>query len=153
MAAGIIILLGKLGVFGFLGRTFWPLLFLVPGVIFHLLFFWRKGPAELLVPGAILVLYSVMFFIAIIGGWQTMKYIWPGFLLGIAAGLYEYLLLSRNRHNGLWIITLILAVISLVLFGFTLFSLTFIYLLAIVMIIAGIWLIAARGRGGTHRSW
>ena len=30
VAAGIIILLGKLGVFGFIGRHFWPLLLLLP---------------------------------------------------------------------------------------------------------------------------
>ncbi|MBU5674739.1 hypothetical protein [Paenibacillus brevis] len=153
LAAGIIILLGKLGVFGFLGRAFWPLLLLIPGLLLHLLYFWRKGPAELLVPGAMLVLYSIMFFIAIIWGWQTMKHIWPGFILGIAAGLYEYLLLSGTRHNGLWIVTLILTAVSLILFGFTLFSMAFIYLLAVLMIVAGIWLIAARGRRNTRRSW
>lgn len=153
LAAGIIILLGKLGVFSFLGRTFWPLLLLIPGLLLHLLYFWRKGPAEVLVPGAMLVLYSLMFFIALIWGWQTMKHLWPGFILGIAAGLYEYLLLSGTRYKGLWLVTLILTAVSLILFSFTLFYMASIYLLAVLMIAAGIWLIATRGRGNTRRSW
>lgn len=153
LAAGIIILLGKLGVFSFLGRTFWPLLLLIPGLLLHLLYFWRKGPAEVLVPGAMLVLYSLMFFIALIWGWQTMKHLWPGFILGIAAGLYEYLLLSGTRYKGLWLVTLILTAVSLILFSFTLFYMASIYLLAVLMIAAGIWLIATRGRGNARRSW
>lgn len=43
-AAGLVILLGKLGVFGFLGRALWPLIILVPGLFLHVLF----SPAGLL---------------------------------------------------------------------------------------------------------
>ncbi|GJM81309.1 hypothetical protein HMSSN139_38050 [Paenibacillus sp. HMSSN-139] len=79
LAAGVIILLGKLGVFSFLGRALWPLLLLIPGIVLHVWHFWRKGPAELLLPGAILVVYSLVFFTGVIGGWQTLKFTWPLF--------------------------------------------------------------------------
>ena len=38
VVAGVVILLGKLGVFGFLGRTLWPLVLLAPGIFaYHVL--------------------------------------------------------------------------------------------------------------------
>lgn len=38
VAVGLIILLGKLGAFSFLGRNFWPLLFLIPGIVLHAMY-------------------------------------------------------------------------------------------------------------------
>ncbi|MEF2964699.1 hypothetical protein V3851_02565 [Paenibacillus sp. M1] len=151
LAAGIIILLGKLGVFSFLGKALWPLLLLIPGIVFHLWHFWRKGPSELLLPGGILVVYSILFFIANFWGWSTFKYTWPGLILGIAIGLYEYERFSPTRQNGVLITAGILGAVSVILFGITLFSHAVIYLLAAALIIGGIWLIAARGK--TRRGW
>lgn len=145
LAAGVIILLGKLGVFSFLGKALWPLLLLIPGILLHLWYFWRKGPSELLLPGAVLVVYSVVFFIGVIGGFQTLKFTWPFFVFGIAAGLFEYDYFSPRRQKGLLIVSLILGALSLILLGWTLFSLPVIYLLAALLIIGGVWLIAARG--------
>ncbi|GJM72425.1 hypothetical protein HMSSN036_46410 [Paenibacillus macerans] len=129
LAAGIVILLGKLGFFSFLGRAFWPLLLLIPGIVLHLWHFWRKGPSELLLPGAILVVYSIVFFIGIIGGWGTLKYTWPLFFLGIAVGLFEYDYFSPRRQSGMFIAALIIGAISVILLGWTLFSLSLIYVL------------------------
>ncbi|RRJ66689.1 hypothetical protein EHV15_29985 [Paenibacillus oralis] len=153
LAAGIVILLGKLGFFSFLGRAFWPLLLLIPGILLHLWHFWRKGPSELLLPGAILVVYSIVFFIGIIGGWDTLKYTWPLFFLGIAVGLFEYDYFSPRRQNGMFIAALIIGAISVILLGWTLFSLSLIYVLAILLIIGGIWLIVVRGRGKNRSIW
>ncbi|MCA1293021.1 hypothetical protein LBW89_08320 [Paenibacillus sp. alder61] len=151
LAAGIVILLGKLGVFSFLGKALWPLILLVPGIIFHLWHFWRKGPSELLLPGGILVVYSILFFIANFWGWHTFKYTWPGLILGIAVGLYEYEYFSKMRQSGVLLAAVILAAVSVICFGFTLFSLALIYVVAIVLIAVGTWLIAARGK--TRRNW
>lgn len=151
LAAGVIILLGKLGVFSFLGRALWPLLLLIPGIVLHLWHFWRKGPAELLLPGAILIIYSLVFFTGVIGGWHTLKYTWPFFFLGLAVGLFEYGYFSPQRQNGIFIAALILGAISVLLLGWTLFASSIVYFLAALLIIAGIWLIAARGN--RRRSW
>lgn len=151
LAAGVIILLGKLGFFSFLGRALWPLLLLIPGILLHIWHFWRKSPAELLLPGAILVVYSLVFFTGVIGGWQTLKYTWPIFFLGVAVGLFEYGYFAPQRQNGIFIAALILGAISLLLLGWTLFASSIVYFLAIVLIVAGIWLIA--GRGNRRRSW
>jgi len=151
LSAGIIILLGKLGVFSFLGKALWPLLLLIPGILLHLWYFWRRGPVELLVPGGILVVYSIIFFIGNFGGWQTLKYTWPAFLLGIAVGLFEYDYCSPQRQQGVLLAALIVGVLSLVLLGWTLFTWSVIYLLAIILIIAGIVMIFTRGK--TRRGW
>lgn len=42
---GVVILLGKLGVFHFVGAIFWPIFVLAPGILFHLLFFGRLLPS------------------------------------------------------------------------------------------------------------
>ncbi|MDQ0088434.1 hypothetical protein J2T12_001840 [Paenibacillus anaericanus] len=153
LAAGIIILLGKLGVFSFLGKALWPLLLLIPGILFHLWHYLRRGPAELLLPGGILITYSILFFIANIWGFGTLKYTWPFFILGIAIGLLEYDLASApsQRQSGVLLAALILGVFSVIMLGWTLFSLSIIYLIAIVLIIGGILLITARGK--SRRLW
>lgn len=145
LAAGFIILLGKLGVFAVLGKALWPLLLLIPGILLHLWHFWRNGPSELLIPGGILVVYGLLFYVGVIGGWDTMANVWPGFILGIAVGLFEYDTFSRQRQRGVLAAALVLAAISVALLGWTLFSLSIIYLLALALIIGGVWLILTRG--------
>ncbi|GIP20506.1 hypothetical protein [Paenibacillus sp. J22TS3] len=151
LAAGIVILLGKWGVFSFLGFTLWPLIILVPGILLHLLYFARRGSAVLLVPGGILTVYGILFFILNFSGGSTVAYVWPLFILGIAVGLFEYDLLSSPRPAGVFLIAVILTAITVVIYGITLMSLSVIYLLALVLIIGGIWLIAGRGR--SRRGW
>ncbi|MNI03948.1 hypothetical protein D3C76_1378400 [compost metagenome] len=151
LAAGIFILLGKWGVFSFIFKGLWPLLLLVPGILLHLWHFFRKGSAELLLPGGILVVYSIIFFIGIIGGWHTLKYIWPAFLLGIAIGLYEYDMFSNRHQPGVLAAAFILGALSIILLAMLLFSWSLIYLLAILLIIGGIYLIVARGN--RRRGW
>src|SRR4051794_13322915 len=90
LVAGVIILFGKLGVFGFIGSVFWPLFILVPGVLLHVLFFGRMLPAPVLIPGGILSTYGLLFLVCNITSWGTMTYLWPVFILGVAVGLYEF---------------------------------------------------------------
>lgn len=151
LAAGVIILLGKLGVFSFLGKTLWPLILLIPGIVLHLWHFWRKGPSELLIPGGILVVYSIVFFAGIIGGWSTLKYTWPLFFLGIAVGLFEFYLFSPQSQRGILISSLIVGAVSVLFLSFTLFSLPIVYVLAAMLIIGGVWLIASKGTRGNRR--
>ena len=61
LLAGIVILLGRLGVFGFIGSVFWPLFVLIPGILLHVLYFGRLIPAAALVPGGMLSVYALMF--------------------------------------------------------------------------------------------
>ena len=44
LIVGAVILLGKLGLFAFIGTNFWPLFLLIPGILLHVLFFGRLLP-------------------------------------------------------------------------------------------------------------
>lgn len=152
LAAGIFILLGKWGVFSFLGKALWPLILLIPGILLHLWVFARRRSYELLLPAGILVVYSILFFIGIIWGWTFLFYnMWPAFMLGISIGLFEYYAYSPQRQNGMLLMAVVLGALSIILLGWSMFSFSFVYLIAIVLMAAGIWLIVSRGNN--HRIW
>lgn len=140
LLAGIIIVLGKWGVFGFLGSIFWPLLVLIPGILIHVLYFGRIMPAVSLIPGGILVVYSLLFILCNIFGWDSLKYLWPMFILGIAVGLYEYYLFGSGVPKVVWTSAIILAATAVLFFVFALMWSWGIYLVAALLIGAGAWL-------------
>ncbi|MGE6573357.1 hypothetical protein ACQKFM_00415 [Paenibacillus xylanexedens] len=151
VAAGIIILLGKFGVFGFIGRNFWPLLILLPGIALHALYYARISPSWSLVPAGILTVYGVLFSITNTWGAGLMSRLWPAFLLGIAIGLLEYGMAERRRPEYVLPAALILGAVSIILFGFTLLQTGIIYVLAVLLILGGVWLLLGQGRQG--RGW
>ncbi|UNK20077.1 hypothetical protein MNQ98_08700 [Paenibacillus sp. N3/727] len=156
VTAGVVILLGKLGVFGFLGRTLWPIVLLLPGLLLHVLFFGRRASAAILIPGGILTVYGVLFLICSFWGWDLMHSLWPILILGIAVGLYEYYLYERPRPGAVFPTALGLMLLSVVIFIFTWLNTGAFYIIALVLIAAGIWLIYGRNRtkgGKWSRGW
>jgi hypothetical protein len=143
----VILLLGKLGVFSFLGGLLWPVFILLPGVVFHFLYFSRVLPSGVLVPGGILVTYSLMFFFCNIFGWGAMSYLWPGFIFGVAVGLYELHLFDRHSGKGVLTAAMILAAISAVFFALAFMFTAGIYFIIFVLLVAGVGLIMTRKRG------
>lgn len=143
---GIFILLGKWGVIGFLASILWPALLLIPGLLLHWLYFARIFPSGALIPAGMLTAYALMFFFVNLFGWDMMKYIWPGFILGAAAGLYEFYLFDRSSSRGVLLASVILAVVSVVFFGFTLLFGLGAYFIALVLIISGAVMIYRRRR-------
>ncbi|MEW9701645.1 hypothetical protein [Paenibacillus sp. SI8] len=137
IGVAVLLLLGKLGVFHFLAYFLWPLVLLIPGLLFHFLFFNRSLPAGVLVPGGILTTYSLMFFFCNIFGWGSMSYLWPGFILGVAVGLYELHLFDRSSDRGVWIGAMVLGIIAAVFFGMTLLFKLGIYVIAVLLVLAG----------------
>jgi hypothetical protein len=149
LAAGLIILLGKWGVFSFIGTVFWPLLLLASGILLYFLHTGRRLPALALVPAGALTVYGLVFLIATIFGYQTLRVLWPGFIFGIALGLFFYDAASTPRPRGLFAMALGLLALSVVLFGLMLFAFSFVYLLAFILIVGGIWMTALRRRNGS----
>ncbi len=141
---GIFILLGKLGVINFIWSIIWPIFILIPGLLFHMFYFTRVMPAGVLIPGGILVTISLLFFYCTIFGWDSMKYLWPGFILAVAIGLYEYYLFSDDQPQGALIAAMILGIISIVFFGMTLMATNGIYIIAIALILIGLYMILRR---------
>ncbi len=141
LTAGIIILLEQWGVFAFLGRVFWPLLILLPGVALHLAFAMRTLPAWALVPGGTLTVYGIAFSLLNTWGFGLLEVLWPVFLLGPGVGLYEYELLSGERSKSLYYASLGLIGLSVVLFIFSLLGPFFLYALSVLLILSGAWLV------------
>lgn len=144
IALGLFILLGKLGIFQFVGSMLWPLFVLLPGLIFHVLFFYRVLPSGVLIPGGILVLLSLMFFFCNLVGWDAMAYLWPGFIAAVALGLYEFYLFDSYRPRAALIGAVVLGIIAAVFFAFILLFSSGVYFLAAVLIAAGIFLLMRR---------
>lgn len=155
VCAGLVILLGKWGVFGFLGRILWPLLLLVPGLLLHVFVFGRRLTPAALIPAGILTVYGLLFGICNTFGWGLMAYLWPVLLLGVAVGLYEYSLYASSRTRGLTAGAVVLGAVSLLLMFLGLLGTGFIYIVGAALVLAGIWLIfgGGRRRNRWNRSW
>ncbi|MEC0123937.1 hypothetical protein [Paenibacillus pabuli] len=151
VVAGLIILLGKLGVFGFIGRHFWPLLILLPGIALHALYYARLTPSWSLVPAGTLTVYGLLFGITNTWGGGLMSNLWPALLLGIAIGLLEYAMVDHRRPAWVLPAAVGVGIISIILFGVTLLHTGIIYVLAVLLIVGGLWLLLGRGRRG--RGW
>lgn len=146
LLAGVVILLGKLGVFSFLGAIFWPLLVLIPGVLLHVLYFGRLVPAVVLVPGGMLVVYALLFVVCNLFGWDSLKYLWPLFIFGVAAGLYEYYLFGSSRPRVLLTASIALAAASALFVILVLLWSWGIYAIAVAFIAAGGWMVLGKRR-------
>jgi len=99
---------------------FWPVMFIMPvGVFFHWMYFQalqRRG-IGLLIPGGILLTVSFVCQISML--FDSWKYMWPGFILAPAVGLFEfYWFGNRNR----WILLPVIILASLSVLFFFIFS-------------------------------
>jgi len=135
---------------GYIFAYFWPILFVIPlGLFFHWLYFsmlQRKG-IGLLVPGGILVVSGIVCQISMLfGNWGNM---WPGFLVAVAAGLFElYWFGNRNK----WLLIPIFVLMVLAILFFVVFSLGSLMgeklfgqpILAVLLVLAGVVLMLSR---------
>lgn len=130
---------------GFLVSTFWPLVLIIPGLIFHYSFFTAKtSDAGLLVPGGILLVAGITCQLSMM--FDLWGYLWPGFIFSVAVGLFE-LYLFGNKDKGLLIPVFILGGLSLIFFTFSLGRIWLLrtYLVPAILILGGI-LIVSRNR-------
>ncbi|RCW41487.1 hypothetical protein [Paenibacillus prosopidis] len=122
---------------------FWPSLFVIPlGLFFHWLYFAMIGrkAVGVLIPGGILFTAGVVCQIAML--FNNWGYMWPGFILAVAIGLFEFYWFG-NRNKWLLIPINILTVLSLLFFA--VFSIGSFYskyvlsqpIIAIVLVLAG----------------
>lgn len=116
---GVVLLLNQGETFGpgKIFAYFWPSLFVMPlGLFFHWLYFsvlGRKG-IGVLVPGGVLITAGIVCQIAMLfGNWE---YMWPGFILAPAVGLFE-LYWFGGRNKWLLVPINILTVLSLLFFA------------------------------------
>ncbi|WP_274363281.1 hypothetical protein [Paenibacillus thermotolerans] len=144
IVAGVIILLGKLGVFQAIGTLFWPLILLAAGAALHWGYVNRHLPPVVLLPGAILIGLSLVFLFCAWFGWGWMKMLWPIIPLSVAAGLYE--LSAAERNTALRTVAFGVGAVSAVLLVITLLTRMNVYLIALILIIVGVVIVARRPR-------
>jgi hypothetical protein len=125
MAGAVLLLLGAVMLLnqgesfgpGTIFAYFWPSLFVLPlGLFFHWLYFNMMGrkTAGLLIPGGILLTVGFVCQIAMLfGNWE---YMWPGFILAPAVGLFEFYWFG-GRNKWLLIPINILTVLSILFFA------------------------------------
>ncbi|MWC27468.1 hypothetical protein [Paenibacillus sp. MMS18-CY102] len=146
LGAGLVILLGKMGFFSFIGSVLWPVALLVGGILLHVLYFGRLLPTATLVPAGILSVYGLLFLFCNLFGWSFFHQLWPLLLFGPAAGLYEYYAFEPFKPRMALQLAIGLGVVTAVSFGFILITSWSIYLIALLLIGAGAWLTFGRGR-------
>jgi hypothetical protein len=102
---------------GTLFGNFWPTLFVLPlGLFFHWMYFsvTDRKATGLLIPGGILFTVGLVCQLATL--FNSWEYLWPGFILAPAVGLFEFYRFG-NRNRYLLIPINILTVLSLLFFA------------------------------------
>ncbi|MFC0524577.1 LiaI-LiaF-like domain-containing protein [Pontibacillus salicampi] len=145
---GSVIFLENLGwidmEYGFLS---WPIALLLPALGFHLGFFlsgMKKEYAGLLVPGGILLVLSLYFYLDIITDYQYSEFTWPTILLAPAFGLF-LLWYFGEREKGLFIPIGILTILALLFYAQS-FLQVIIQLWPLVLVFVGIFILFHKGR-------
>ncbi|MTI67074.1 MAG: hypothetical protein FH753_10830 [Firmicutes bacterium] len=137
---GVFFLLTNLGIIDVEFYNIWPLLLLLPGIIFELSYFVSRKNPGLLVPGGILTTYGLLFYINIRYGWYWLSYLWPLFLLGVAIGLFQ-LYIFGERDKELLIPVGILGGLSAFFLLNAFYILDFTLIISIALIIIGLIII------------
>lgn len=129
---------------------FWPMIVLMIGVVFELVYFVSLKAPGFLVPGGILTTYGLLFFFEVATNWSFAAYTWPVYIIGVAVGLFQLYLFS-GKPRGLLITVGILAgvaITALIVIMFRIFLSTVDLGLVIpgLLILVGLILVLGRGR-------
>jgi len=130
-------------------KYFWPLFILIPGLVFEAGFFLSGRNTGLLVPGGILTTIGLLFFFEVFTDWNFAEYTWPVYIFSVAVGLAQ-LYLFGGRQRGLLVSAAILSLMAFVsflmaVFGGLLTWLNYSTIIPIILILAGVYILAGRG--------
>lgn len=130
----------------FIFSHFWPMIPIVIGLTFHYSFFTAKtSDAGVLVPGGILLVSGLTCQLSIL--FHLWGYLWPGFMLSVAVGLFE-LYVFGNKEKGLLVPVFILGGLSLIFFMIQLGRISFLqtYLIPLILILGGVLIVVKNMR-------
>lgn len=128
---------------------FWPMIVLMIGVVFELVYFVSLKAPGFLVPGGILTTYGLLFFFEVATDWSFAQYTWPVYIIGVAVGLFQLYLFS-GRPKGLLIAVAIhacVALTALIVIIFRIFLSTIDLGLVVPALLVFIGLVLVLGRG------
>ncbi|MFA6098475.1 MAG: DUF5668 domain-containing protein [Patescibacteria group bacterium] len=148
IALGLLLLADQFGLdinFG----SFWPIFLLLPGIALWVIFFWNKNrDGGLLIPGTILIIYSLYFFYN-----EYTNYKFAGetsflFTLAIGLGFFCAYYFPQKKNRGYlipgWILTTVSAIVLLS-------TVTDGKWWPIIIIIAGLFLLYKRNKLENHQ--
>ena len=118
-------------------RELWPVLMLAPGVLFFFGYAADRKSYGLLMPGAVLTTYGLLFLYCTTAGWHMLRDLWPFYLIGPGIGFFLMYYLGR-KETGLLIPGSILTLLGAI---FLLRSTEYVDLWPLVIIVAGLILI------------
>ncbi len=135
---GLLFILGNFGAFHPDWEVVFTWMIMIMGVVFWVGFLMDRSRDFLIMPGTILVIYGVVFFLITKYTWASIENMGPLFILAPALGLYfTYLLSKKNR--SILITAAVLGLISLI---FLLNSVpVFKYIWPILTVAAGVFII------------
>lgn len=113
---GVLLMVNQFGLEIYIGGA-WPLFLLIPGVLFWIAYLSSRAQRDnygLLIPGTILIVYSVYFFILEITGGNYAAEFSFLFTFGIGLAFFAAHYMSRAQPKGLKIAGWILTVISII---------------------------------------
>ncbi|MBU0963628.1 hypothetical protein KKC06_01155 [Patescibacteria group bacterium] len=135
---GVLLLLSQFGININFGNI-WPIAILIPGLFFWILFLSKKDKSGgVLIPGTILVVYSLYFFFN-----QVTDYEFAGqtsfvFIIGVSLGFFAAYFLPQKKEPIFLVPAWILLAISIFILLITVFNGSW---WPILIIILGIWLL------------
>lgn len=141
---GVFMLLNHLGFITFRFALIWPLFLLIPGLMFEFGYFFsrKKNPSQL-VPGGILTVYGLVFFLEAFYGWAFLSPVWPFLLLGVAFGLFQ-LYVFGYQDRSLLLPTILLTILGLSNILQNYYAFDFQLAVPIILILAGLFLIVKK---------
>jgi len=116
---GLVFLFENFGYIEFDFEDVWPVFVLLGGVAFWTGFIKDRKNYGLVMPGTILIIYSLMFWYCTVEGWHYMSTIWPGFLIGPGLGFFLMYFLGEKEKGLLVPATILTAVGILFLFRYS----------------------------------
>jgi hypothetical protein len=91
----------------------WPLFVLIPGLLFELSYFIERRAPGILIPGGILMTIGLLFFFEVFTNWSFSSSTWPVYIIGVAAGFYQYYFFA-GRPAGILFTAVLLTVVAAV---------------------------------------
>jgi uncharacterized membrane protein HdeD (DUF308 family) len=97
----------------------WPVFVLVPGLAFYFWYFSSSNKTKIsgiLLPGTILTLFGIFFFITTWLNWQHMDSLWPTFILVPGLAFFVFYFAQPEREKGILIPAFILTGLAIVFY-------------------------------------
>jgi hypothetical protein len=150
VSLGLLVLLNRPLLLVIGPRLLWPLILIIPGLIFELAYFKTGQNPGLLVPGGVLLVIGSIFMTAGIAGYGIIAKIWPLFIMAPAVGLFQLYWFDEKEKALFWV-AFGLGSLSLLFLTFTLLPLFVKFLIPGLLILAGFQMITGKGTSSFKR--